>query len=136
MTVKSLPDYIKNELADTYLEKQHTQEQIAIRFETSERTVRRVLDEQGIDVSKRALAKRKKEYLTVLQRFDISPTQLEQALIAYSTPVNHAETVLSQHSALRVAQLVWRRFMNKRSASSNIKALTFTSDKTNAPISH
>ena len=130
MTVKSLSDLDKIHIANIYLAKEHTQTEIANLFNTSQRTVRRVLQELGIESSKKIAANRNKAYLNIIHKYGVNPVELEKALIAYVTPVNHAQTVLSQHNALQIAQMVLKRFLGKKPVS-HIKTLTHTSTQTN-----
>ena len=126
MTVKSLSYLDKVEIANLHLEKTHKQIDIAKTFNVSERTIRRVLRELGIESSRQHISNQNKAYLDIIRRYGVSTSTLDKALAAYLTPVNYAENVLSEHNAMQVAQMVLRRFLKKANVKPKLIALTNT----------
>lgn len=82
MTVRSLSPAAKDEIARMHKEKTHNQKELATIFDTSERTINRVLQEKGLATAVPRIKGEAYRAMQLLKQYGISVEELEDILRA------------------------------------------------------
>lgn len=113
MTVKHINDFDKDLIAEWYGKKIYNQSQLAARFETSHRTIGRILVEKGCVMPRERFTTRKYALLSILDRQGIKePADLVEILATKVKPTINTQDVedyLAECSMERFAKLLWKR---------------------------
>ena len=116
MTVKSLNTVQKNTICAWYQGKLRNQKELATEFNTSERTINRVLIEAGLLTPVAQLKADAYNVMQVLKKHGIDPSKFEQTLATgYKMPIAHEDVVDYLYGAKReeITELFYTAMMNR-----------------------
>ncbi len=80
MTVKCLNQYQKQCIASTYVHSNTSLSDLAFQYNTSNRTIGRVLNEFGLSGPLTRIEEDAKKVMRILKQFDVSPDTLSEVL--------------------------------------------------------
>ena len=117
MTVKSLTNTKKTAIIEVYKSKTLNQKEIATGFNTSERTINRVLIEAGLLTPVAQLKADAYNVMQVLKKYNIDPSKLDQVLTAAYRPAPPTQESVAEYlyDAKReeITELFYTAMMNK-----------------------
>lgn len=133
MTVKSIQPRDKSLIAMWYSNGMNTKQELAEIFQTSTRTVERVLIEEGvIQAPTPRITPRIRAYMQVLAEHDLTPEQLDEVLTNHKYPYRAVQGYLHQCTAGQIAGMLYQRFLGKPKQP----LLQLTSEQANAQTHH
>lgn len=117
MTVKSVPQLSKDKIIMHYKNKSLNQKCLALAFDTSERTINRVLIEAGLLTPVAQLKADAYNVMQVLKKYNIDPSKLDQVLTAAYRPAPPTQESVAEYlyDAKReeITELCYTAMMNR-----------------------